>query len=84
MTEIRYEQANPVPGRVLKVPSPDLFIHYMHRSFGRFPIELNKNHIERLIGLGATFSEPNPCRELINAIEQLGSIRVWADYGEHS
>ena len=78
-TQIRYEQSNPVPGRVLRVPSVDVFVFHMHKAFGMFPVELSVQHIERLEGMDATYAAPSPFRELIGAIRRLGSIRVWAE-----
>lgn len=81
-TIIKYEQANPVPGKELSVYSPDMFILHMNCAFGAFPIELNEKHIERLEGMRATWSDvaTNPYLTLIVAIKRLGTIKIWADY----
>ena len=81
MTTIRYEQANPVPGKILNVTSTDVFIFHIHKAFGKFPVELDAENLERLEGMAACYAEPNPFKELIREIHRLGSIRVWADYG---
>ena len=82
---IKYEQARPVPGQLLPVPSPDQFIFHMQLAFGAFPVELTKEHIERLEGMKATWPTAltrNPYETLIIAIKRIGAIKVWADKEE--
>jgi hypothetical protein len=48
------------------------------------PGEAGQEHVNALEGMSATFneSEPekNPYRELIEAIEKHGRVRLWAEY----
>lgn len=83
MTKILYEQARPIEGKEIVVPGPDLFILTMNRAFGKFPVELDKDNLERLEGMCATWSDvaTNPYDVMIRAIKRLGAIKVWADYG---
>lgn len=82
-TKILYEQAHPIEGKEIEVAQVDLFIMHMNRAFGKFPCELNKDHLERLEGMCATWTDvsANPYDAMIRAIKRLGSVRVWADYG---
>lgn len=82
MTKILFEQAHPIEGQDLSTPSPDLFIAHMHRAFGKFPVELGKEQLERLEGMASTWSDiaANPYDVMIRAIKRLGSIKVWASY----
>jgi hypothetical protein len=82
MTKILFEQSNPVPGQELATPSPDLFIAHMHRAFGKFPVELGKDEVERLEGMASTWTDiaTNPYDIMVRAIKRLGTIRVWAEY----
>jgi hypothetical protein len=84
-TKILYEQAHPIQGEEIVVGqmSPDYFILCMSRSFGEFPVALDKDHLERLTGMASCWgSAMNPYLQLISAVKRLGSIKVWASYGE--
>lgn len=82
MTIIKYEQANPLPGKELPVVHTEAFILCINRAFGAFPCELGKDQLERLEGLNAGWmnTAPNPYDALIRAVKRYGSIRIWAEY----
>lgn len=82
MTKIMYEQAHPLEGKVLTGESyAEMFIMRMNMAFGKFPVELDKTHLERLHGMAAMDIPSGPYDKMIREIQRLGSIRVWADYG---
>jgi len=63
-----------------------MFVFHMNRAFGQFPVELNQDHVERLEGMAATWTDVsvNPYDTLVRAIKRFGSIRVWFDYPENA
>jgi hypothetical protein len=81
---ILYEQDRPVDGKELQIPASELFIMHMARAFGKFPIVLDKGHIERLEGMCATWTDlpPNPYDVLIREIRRLEYVKVWPSYDE--
>lgn len=84
-TKILYEQAHPIQGEEIVVGqmTPDYFILTMNRSFGDFPITLNKDHLERLTGMASCWgAAQNPFIQLIIAVKRLGSVKVWSSHEE--
>jgi hypothetical protein len=61
------------------VISEELFVFHVNKAFGKFPVELSAEHIERLAGMAACYAEPNPFGVLIRAIRNLGTIKVWRE-----
>ena len=82
MTRILYEQAHPIEGQdLVGEANSEMFILRMNMAFGHFPVELDKNHLERLEGMAAMDTPSGPYAKLIREIKRLGSIKVWANYG---
>ena len=83
---IYYRQVKPIDGKDLAVFGPSSFIRSLEQAFGRFPCELGKKDIETLKGMaavsmdGAEDKYGNPYTNLIEAIEKLGVIEVYAEY----
>lgn len=81
---IKFEQTAPIPGIELKhVSSEELLVFHIHKAFGKFPLELGAENLERLEGMAACYAEPNPIRILIQAVNRFGSIRVWREKHEN-
>jgi len=81
MTKIMYEQAHPIEGQELESINGEQFIFFMNKAFGQFPVELEKKHLERLEGMAAMDTPSGPYAKLIREIKRLGSVKVWAHYG---
>jgi hypothetical protein len=74
-------QVKPVEGIDINVSAPSWFIGTMEKAFGHFPCVLSDGSIQTLRGMSATVSgEYNPFEELIELIEKLGKIEVYAEY----
>lgn len=84
MTRILFEQAHPIEGQELSSGfNGEFFILCMSKAFGQFPCELDKTHLERLEGMAAMDTPSGPYAKLIREIKRLGSVKVWADYGNN-
>ena len=79
--KIKYAMAKPPDAKELPVPT-DLFILHMNYAFGKFPLELGEDQVERLEGMKSTWNNQigNPYDVLIRAVKKYGSIRVWVEY----
>lgn len=78
---ICYRQVKPQSGKSLDVSAPSSFIREMDHAFGSLPLQLNKGDLPTLRGMSATQREfDNPYSRLIEAIEKLGEIEVYAEY----
>jgi len=84
LTKIEFGQARPVDGQPLAVPQPEMFILHINRAFGSFPVELDAKNIPTLEGMAATWTSTaeNPYDKLKVAIKRLGSVKIYAVYGE--
>lgn len=78
---IHYRQVKPIDGKDLAVGSPSSFIKCMERAFGTFPCTLSASNFPTLRGMAAMEgSGDNHFVKLIDAIEDLGEIEVYAEY----
>jgi hypothetical protein len=77
---IKYEQVMRGGRELKRLPSEEFFIFHLEKAFEKgFPVELDADSIERLKGIGATYADPEPFRELIRAIRALGTIKIWRE-----
>lgn len=83
MTRILFDQAHPIEGQELLMTGfgGEYFILTINKAFGKFPVELDEKHLERLEGMAAMDTPSGPYAKLIREIKRLGSVKVWADYG---
>lgn len=80
-SKIRFCQARPPEAKELTVPAPEMFVLHISHAFGKFPVELGADQVERLEGMKATWTDAssNPYDSLIRAIRRYGSINVWIE-----
>lgn len=64
--------------------TPSSFIESIRKAFGEFPVKLDTDSLPVLQGMAAVEQMPgngeNPYEQLVEAINQIGSIEVWAEY----
>lgn len=65
------------------MPAPELFILHISHAFGKFPLELGADQVERLEGMKSTWTDvsANPYDVIIRAIKRYGSIHLWQEHG---
>lgn len=61
------------------VLDPEVFVLHMNMAFGKFPVELGPDQLERLEGMKVTASYSTAYDSLIRAIKRYGSINVWIE-----
>lgn len=78
---IYYRQVNPKEAQRLNVGAPSSFLDSMEAAFGTRTPRLSEADLPTLKGMAACYKfDNNPYRGLIDAIEQLGTIEIWAEY----
>jgi len=80
---IYWKTVRPQQQRSLHASAPSSFIRSMEKAFGRFPCRVNKECIAKLEGMAAVYGEgpeTNPYSELVNLLEQIDEIELWAEY----
>lgn len=81
---ILWQPATPPEGESLHTMAPQAFMRTLRAIGWDDGGELSNDHLVALKGLAATISDderyPNPYKQLIEAIETHGTIRVWPEY----
>ena len=82
IAKILYEQAHPIEGKEIHCGVSEMVIMHLNRAFGGVPCEMDKQHLDILKGMEATWTDvsDNPYTQMIRAIKQLGSIRLWIEW----
>ena len=85
LAKILYEQAHPIEGKEIHCGASEMVVMHCSRAFGHFDPKgtlLDKNDLEVLHGMEATWTDvsDNPYTQMIRAIKQLGSIKVWIEW----
>ena len=75
-------QVKPITGTSISCSWPSSFMDIMTRAFGRFPLELNDINVDKLTAMAATIDKgkDNPYQEIIDLVEKLGTVEVYAKY----
>jgi hypothetical protein len=77
---IYWEAVDPNP-KSLHVMAPSWFMGCLERAGMDLPHTFDSNDISVLRGLAASMNEDkNPFNQLIEAIEENGSVNVWYEY----
>lgn len=72
---------SPVNEQVLSVDSPSTVIEQLTKVFGALPLELSMGHFDKLHTMSHMWhGANNPYVELMNAIDEYGTIRIKATY----
>lgn len=78
---IHYRKAGKEDPHLRQVWAPSSFIESMRRAFGTFPCVLTSEDVAKLAGMSAMLEgEHDPYGELIELIENQGSIEIYATY----
>lgn len=79
---IFYKQVRPKDRIDLEVSAPSSFSDTMRRGFGDPPWRLSSEDAPVLKGMAASYNNAcdNPFSRLIDAIERLDEIEVWAEW----
>lgn len=67
----------------LSVSAPSDFIDSMREAFGNLPVKLTDKDIPTLKGMSSVrniFRNENPYKEIIETIEKVGEIEIWAEW----
>ena len=72
---------SPVNEQTLLVGSPSTVIKQLEGVFGKLPIEIGMNDMDKLLVMVKMWSgQDNPYEELSNVIVEYGTIRIKAEY----
>ena len=80
---IHYRKTSKVDPHLKCVGAPSSFMESLTRAFGHFPCEVSDAHIPILQGmaaLGSKNEDDNPYLEVIELIEKIGSIELYASW----
>ena len=82
IAKILYEQAHPIEGKEIHCGASEMVVMHLSRAFGGLPVELDKQHLDMLKGMESTWTDvsDNPYTQMIRAIKQLGSIKLWIEW----
>lgn len=69
-------------GTPLNTPAPSSFIETLERAGYTLPYTFDDSDKKLLLGMACARErqEDNPYRQLIEAIDNFGRVRVWAEY----
>ncbi|MDD5693561.1 MAG: hypothetical protein PHU86_03770 [Patescibacteria group bacterium] len=65
------------------VGAPSDFIDSIREAFGELPVKLNSKDVPTLKGMASVKSlwrNDNPYKEIIETIEKVGEIEIWAEW----
>ena len=84
IAKILYEQAHPIEGKQIHCGATEMVWMHLCRAFPDLnpSFVFDKIHLEVLRGMEATWTDvsDNPYTQMIRAIKQLGSIKVWIEW----
>lgn len=84
LAKIKFEQAHPIEGKEIHCGSSELVIMHLCRAFPdmKNTFHFDKTNLDVLRGMEATWTDvsDNPYSQMIRAIKQLGSIKVWIEW----